>query len=1079
MDGNGVSVPVYGVEVVPRLTIGKYITSEDDCIIPAEFKISFDNVEKERFEGVFGKYRILYVDYDANLLSVRLSAENIFIPAAAAEIEKLIDYAHRLEEGDMEVCEPEGISPEQLISGLKRSVSFYAEAAPSFGEDSPVEIEGESFILEPSVEEIHYEGEEDSGAGEEVFFDEIPPGIIEDEPAGEIESEEFITDYSEIPGDLAGELEEEITVEDLEGPEIESGEGISFDDIEVGEAAEFEELVSPEGPEDFDVEISGETCPDTGEVPLEFDELSLGEIHDFDESGVEIEPGELEEEIHEDEFEEISADEILIPSGSETAEVLPDESFPDFESLEDELVIETDDMGVQGVQDELQDIPLDAEIGDIPIPGEPEEELPGFETPVEFEETEELPVESPVETMLGEAEKLMSESRYEDAVDILDRSVLEESGSADLWVRRAEICIMAEQFADAIESYQEALDLSPDNMNVFHPLLQLLKENEEYTRASELLDTYIKRNPEDSHLWFEKGWISEKCGDNGEALMDYDQALSLDLGCTKAIANKAILLMREKRPADALECYDLLIEVKPDNAAVHHSRGLVLKLMERYDEAIDAFEKAISLDPSDTDTLLENAILLLERERYEEALEYYNKLTESGFTGSEVFSGQGDAYKALGMTAEALAAYDSAIEEGGNILGALKGKAEILAASGKSAEAGETYLDILEIDPLDTGVLHALASLYEDAGRPEMALPVYERILSADPDDITALHGRIQNLVRLGRYSEAIPLFDTLIITNPGSSDLISGKARCLAKTGRKEEAIVLYTSALEMDSGNAGYLLELVTLLSDLGRYGESVPYYDRLIRLVPEETGFVMSRALALFTSGRYEDAVSGFEDVLNVQPNDTEALLNMGTALLRLGDRRGAMECYKRSIDIDPAFNEEWSKRGIDASSFIAWEIDRIHKVSESSLRRAPPQVRPPVRREKQATEAENRETVSVEEILLPAEEPEEAAVGETAGKKVPTMEQLEDPDYLYKKGLALARKGYFRGALQCFNRVESLTGDCCEAVFSKGIIYAKNGYYTEAIECFEKVLKMTPSHERAQKAIKMVDIRKKNS
>lgn len=108
---------------MPTLTIGKYIISGDDCIIPSEFTISFNDVSKEKFEGVFSKYRILYVDYDTNLLSVRLDAENIFIPAATAEIERIINYAHTLEDGIMEVSEPAGKSEAELISILRKSGS--------------------------------------------------------------------------------------------------------------------------------------------------------------------------------------------------------------------------------------------------------------------------------------------------------------------------------------------------------------------------------------------------------------------------------------------------------------------------------------------------------------------------------------------------------------------------------------------------------------------------------------------------------------------------------------------------------------------------------------------------------------------------------------------------------------------------------------------------------------------------------------------------------------------------------------------------------------------------------------------
>ena len=183
---------------------------------------------------------------------------------------------------------------------------------------------------------------------------------------------------------------------------------------------------------------------------------------------------------------------------------------------------------------------------------------------------------------------------------------------------------------------------------------------------------------------------------------------------------------------------------------------------------------------------------------------------------------------------------------------------------------------------------------------------------------------------------------------------------------------------------------------------------------------------------------------------------------------------MEYYKRSIDIDPGFGEEWARRGIGASSFISWEIERIQKESEYSAKRAPrPESSKPGPGKRKVKETPRK----AEKLPYPEEIPEEEG-GYEQGVSRPTEEQLSDPDYLYKKGLTLARKGYYRAALKCFTQVERISKDNYEAIFSKGIIYAKNGYYDEAAECFDRVIVINPSHEKAQKAKKMAMMKKKN-
>ncbi|WP_148222172.1 tetratricopeptide repeat protein [Methanolacinia petrolearia] len=1061
---------------------------------------------------MFSKYRVLYVDYDTNRLSVRLPDEQKFIPAAAAEIEKLMDYAHLLEEGDMEICEPSEISPEEFIEGINRF------SAPSMRSYSKFHHPSDGFF---SVESPDVPSEFGSlsfeGMDEDADFNEKIADLIEEEPVPGTLTEDLVQDSGELKIDAPPVQEEEVSFDDLDDMDLdlipESHEEIvGFDETVSGEVPSPDESVSFDDLDDMDLDLlpdSEEAVPEAGEnisseAPVFDEPVSFDNLDDMDldilskpeeavpESGETISSGvsPVEDSISFDDLDEMDLD-LLPDSGEDIPEfeeltgVEPDlspgdgepdvslsaGSFPEIEGFEGSIVLEEDDFPDIAAA-EIPDSGSLTDIEDEEFPGELSS---GFEVNDEFSDLEDLVEESAVDTLLVEAKELVSEGKYEDAMNLLGGSVLEKSGSADLWIMRGDICAMAEHLTDAIESYERALELDPDNMTAVLSLYRLYKESENYYDAAELLDSYIKKNPEDSHLWFEKGWLSEKSGDFGEALMDYDQAISLDAGCTRAVASKALLLMREKRPEEALECYDLLIEIKPGNAAVHHSRGLVLKVMGEYDEAIDSFKEAIRLDPSDSDTLLEVAILLLETGRFKDALGYYNRLIDSGFEGSEVFSGQGDAYLALGMSGEALSSYERAIDAGGNILGALKGRAEILAASGNPAEAVEAYNSVLEINPMDTDVLRKLAALYEDAGHPGQALTAYDRILIADPENSYAISGRIKCLVSLERYSEAIPLYDGLIVTSPGRSDLIAGKAFSLAKTGRKDDAVVLYVSALQLEPENVGYLLELVSILSDLGRYGESLSYYDRLISLVPGESGFVMSRALALYTLGRYEDSVADFEKVLRKKPDDTDALINMGTALFRLGDRRAAMVCYKRSIDFDPSLEEEWLMRGISASSFIEWEIDRIHRISESSIIYGSGDAKPKLRASKMEKEDFTQAgTGSVSSPVMESSEYDSVNIPDT---RTPTKEQLDDPDYLYKKGVALARRGYYRASLKCFSRIETLTEDCSDAVFSKGIIYAKNGYFNEALDCFDRVLKMNPSHEKAQKAKRMAEIKRK--
>jgi tetratricopeptide (TPR) repeat protein len=99
----------------------------------------------------------------------------------------------------------------------------------------------------------------------------------------------------------------------------------------------------------------------------------------------------------------------------------------------------------------------------------------------------------------------------------------------------------------------------------------------------------------------------------------YELALRSDPGNVRLYTAKGdILLYCLKLPEDALEAYDQLLLIEPENPLGYVARGQALYHLERYEEAIEAYNQALHIRPGDAATSNSRERALRALKRYEE-----------------------------------------------------------------------------------------------------------------------------------------------------------------------------------------------------------------------------------------------------------------------------------------------------------------------------------------------------------------------------------------------------------------------------------------------------------------------------
>jgi tetratricopeptide (TPR) repeat protein len=179
------------------------------------------------------------------------------------------------------------------------------------------------------------------------------------------------------------------------------------------------------------------------------------------------------------------------------------------------------------------------------------------------------------------------------------------------------------------------------------------------------------------------------------------------------------------------------LELAPDLAAAHASRGFALTLRKQYAEAEKAFQVAIKLDPTLFEAYYFYARTCFQQGKLEEAARYFEKASDvrpEDFQAVHLSSG---VYAGLGRNAEAAAARRRTIEK------------------------VEKHL---ELNPDDARALYFGAGALSKEGQREKALDWLRRARSVDPDDSAVLYnvGCVYSL--LGETDAALECLEEAVV---------------------------------------------------------------------------------------------------------------------------------------------------------------------------------------------------------------------------------------------------------------------------------------------------------------------------
>jgi tetratricopeptide (TPR) repeat protein len=216
--------------------------------------------------------------------------------------------------------------------------------------------------------------------------------------------------------------------------------------------------------------------------------------------------------------------------------------------------------------------------------------------------------------------------------EIAALSSLIDRGSMDsrVWSDRGVCYHNLRRFAEAVEDFNRAAELAPNNALIFFNRgfsLHLLKRDED---AIKDFNRAIELQPDLAVAYHRRGTTFEALGNLKLALKDLDHAIALDPDDANTFYDRAGLLANLERFQEAMADYTNAIRLSPSFEIAYVNRATISFKIDKPDDAIQDLKTAIQLVPDDALAYLNLGSAYARIGELQKALESWERAAQLG-----------------------------------------------------------------------------------------------------------------------------------------------------------------------------------------------------------------------------------------------------------------------------------------------------------------------------------------------------------------------------------------------------------------------------------------------------------------
>ncbi len=366
---------------------------------------------------------------------------------------------------------------------------------------------------------------------------------------------------------------------------------------------------------------------------------------------------------------------------------------------------------------------------------------------------------------LSKAIELRELGNYQKALDWLTKFLEVEPNNAEGWSLISQLYLLDKNDVQAEKTLATAILINPNLPSIYRNQARLLLKLSKPVEALLKAQSGFEKSTDDPESWIVLAACLAANQRDSEALPLIEKAIKAKPNYAEAFANRALVNLREKNIAVALEDLEIAISIKPHMTQIWGLIGLLRYQNKNLSGAIEALKKAQSQDHDNVNYTIDLGEFLRQDQRIEEAITILRQATEKAPENAKAWINLGTA----------------------------------LQQANKIENAQVAYKKALKIAPNSAEVCNNLGSIAKDTKDWEAARKYFEQAIAIKPDFAEAFSNMGSTLRELGRLEDAETSFKKAIAINPDFAEAIYNLGCLLKEFGRLAEAEVSFAQAIRL----------------------------------------------------------------------------------------------------------------------------------------------------------------------------------------------------------------------------------------------------------------------------------------
>lgn len=334
-------------------------------------------------------------------------------------------------------------------------------------------------------------------------------------------------------------------------------------------------------------------------------------------------------------------------------------------------------------------------------------------------------------------------------------------------------------------------------------------EEHRYEAATEAFHKAIEGDPSDYSAHFNLAVAYGFLNKDAEGIAEYRKTLELKPGLFEAETNEGVLLLRQKRAAEALPLFEDAVRQKAgDFGARYHLAQCELDTGADSKAEAD-FHAALAINPKSAAAELGLAHALVGEKKLADAAPHFRQAAAIDPTYRDGLLELADLYEKDNQIDQTLAI----LREFPDNPGAQEHIGELMLRGKRYADAIPSLEAAYAKDPTPANGT-ALAMAYQSNGEPAKAVPLLEKALATDSGNFLLHFTYGQALMETKQYPAAVRQFDQAVKIQPNDMRAWSNFGAALYLAGDLEPAVAAFDRARALGENTAGnWFMRAITL--------------------------------------------------------------------------------------------------------------------------------------------------------------------------------------------------------------------------------------------------------------------------